>query len=50
MGVALLIAACYLIFSAGVTGVTAYFANATIQRVVRVGHPGLGVQFGTLRP
>ncbi len=37
-----------LIFSAGVTGVTAYFANATINDWFGCRHPGLGDQFGTL--
>ena len=48
MGVALLIAACYLIFSAGVTGVTAYFANTTIDDWFGVDIPVWVFEFGTL--
>ena len=48
MGVALLIAACYLIFSAGVTGVTAYFANTTIDDWIGVDIPVWVFEFGTL--
>ena len=48
MGVALLIAACYLIFSAGVTGVTAYFANTTINDWFGVDIPVWVFEFGTL--
>ena len=48
MGVALLIAACYLIFSAGVTGVTAYFANTTINDWIGVDIPVWVFEFGTL--
>jgi amino acid transporter len=48
MGVALLIAACYLIFAAGVTGVTAYFANNTIDDWFGVDIPVWVFEFGTL--
>jgi amino acid transporter len=48
MGVALRIAACYLIFSAGVTGVTAYFANTTINDWIGVDIPVWVFEFGTL--
>lgn len=48
MGVALLIAACYLIFSAGVTGVTGYFANATFNDWFSVDIPVWIFEFGTL--
>jgi amino acid transporter len=48
MGVALLIAACYLIFSAGVTGVTAYFANSTFNDWFGVDIPVWVFEFGTL--
>jgi amino acid transporter len=48
MGVALLIAACYLIFAAGVTGVTAYFANNTIDDWFGVDIPVWIFEFGTL--
>ena len=48
MGVALLIAACYLIFSAGVTGVTAYFANTTLNDWIGVDIPVWVFEFGTL--
>jgi amino acid transporter len=48
MGVALLIAACYTIFSAGVTGVTAYFANATFNDWFSVDIPVWVWEFGTI--
>ena len=48
MGVALLIAACYLIFSAGVTGVTAYFANTTFNDWFGWDIPVWVFEFGTL--
>ena len=48
MGVALLIAACYTIFSAGVTGVTAYFANTTFNDWFGVDIPVWVWEFGTL--
>ena len=48
MGVALLIAACYLIFAAGVTGVTAYFANSTIDDWFGVDIPVWVFEFGTV--
>jgi amino acid transporter len=48
MGVALLIAACYLIFAAGVTGVTAYFANNTIDDWFGVDIPVWVFEFGTV--
>jgi amino acid transporter len=48
MGVALLIAACYTLFAAGVTGVTAYFANATFNDWFSVDVPVWVWEFGTL--
>jgi amino acid transporter len=48
MGVALLIAACYTIFAAGVTGVTAYFANATFNDWFSLDIPVWAWEFGTL--
>ncbi|MDP9255630.1 MAG: APC family permease [Actinomycetota bacterium] len=48
MGVALLIAACYTLFAAGVTGVTAYFANATFNDWFSVDIPVWVWEFGTL--
>jgi amino acid transporter len=48
MGTALLIAACYTIFAAGVTGVTAYFANATFNDWFSVDVPVWVWEFGTL--
>jgi amino acid transporter len=48
MGVALLIAACYTIFAAGVTGVTAYFANATVNDWFSLDIPVWAWEFGTL--
>ena len=48
MGTALLIAACYTIFAAGVTGVTAYFANATFNDWFSVDIPVWVWEFGTL--
>jgi amino acid transporter len=48
MGVALLIAACYTIFSAGVTGVTAYFANTTFNDWFSVDVPVWVWEFGTV--
>ena len=48
MGIALLIAACYTIFAAGVTGVTAYFANATFNDWFSVDIPVWAWEFGTL--
>ena len=48
MGVALLIAACYTIFAAGVTGVTAYFANTTFNDWFSVDIPVWVWEFGTL--
>jgi amino acid transporter len=48
MGVALLIAACYTIFAAGVTGVTAYFANTTVNDWFGVDVPVWVWEFGTL--
>ena len=48
MGVALLIAACYTIFSAGVTGVTAYFANTTFNDWFGVDIPVWVWEFGTI--
>ena len=48
MGVALLIAACYTIFAAGVTGVTAYFANTTFNDWFSVDIPVWAWEFGTL--
>jgi amino acid transporter len=48
MGVALLIAACYTVFAAGVTGVTAYFANATVNDWFSVDIPVWVWEFGTL--
>jgi amino acid transporter len=44
MGTALLIAACYIIFCAGVTGVTAYFVNATLQDWIGWGPPVWAVE------
>ena len=46
--VALLIAACYTIFSAGVMGVTAYFANTTFNDWFSVDIPVWVWEFGTL--
>jgi amino acid transporter len=48
MGVALLIAACYTLFTAGVTGVTAYFANATFNDWFSLDIPVWAWEFGTL--
>jgi amino acid transporter len=48
MGVALLIAACYTLFAAGVTGVTAYFAHATVQDWFGLDVPVWVWEFGTL--
>jgi amino acid transporter len=48
MGVALLIAACYTLFTAGVTGVTAYFGNATFNDWFSVDIPVWVWEFGTL--
>jgi amino acid transporter len=48
MGVALLIAACYTLFTAGVMGVTAYFANATVNDWFGVDIPVWVWLFGTL--
>jgi amino acid transporter len=48
MGTALLIAACYTLFTAGVTGVTAYFANATFNDWFSVDIPVWVWEFGTL--
>jgi amino acid transporter len=48
MGTALLIAACYVIFSAGVTGVTAYFVNTTLADWVGWGPPVWIVEILTL--
>jgi amino acid transporter len=48
MGVALLIAACYTIFAAGVTGVTAYFANATVNDWFSLDVPVWAWELGTL--
>jgi amino acid transporter len=48
MGTALLIAACYTVFAAGVTGVTAYFANATFNDWFSVDVPVWVWEFGTL--
>lgn len=48
MGTALLITACYTIFAAGVTGVTAYFANATFNDWFSVDIPVWVWEFGTL--
>jgi amino acid transporter len=48
MGTALLIAACYTVFAAGVTGVTAYFANTTINDWFSVDIPVWVIEFGTL--
>ena len=48
MGVALLIAACYTIFAAGVTGVTAYFANTTVNDWFGVDIPVWVWEFGTI--
>jgi amino acid transporter len=48
MGTALLIAACYTIFAAGVTGVTAYFAHATVSDWFSLDIPVWVWEFGTL--
>ena len=48
MGTALLIAACYTVFAAGVTGVTAYFANTTMNDWFGVDIPVWVIEFGTL--
>jgi amino acid transporter len=48
MGTALLIAACYTVFAAGVTGVTAYFANTTFNDWFGVDIPVWVWEFGTL--
>ena len=48
MGTALLITACYTIFAAGVTGVTAYFANTTFNDWFGVDIPVWVWEFGTL--
>jgi amino acid transporter len=48
MGTALLIAACSTVFAAGVTGVTAYFANATFNDWFSVDIPVWVWEFGTL--
>jgi amino acid transporter len=48
MGTALLIAACYTVFSAGVAGVTAYFANTTINDWFGIDIPVWVFEFGTL--
>ncbi len=48
MGTALLIAGCYIIFSAGVTGVTAYFVNTSIADWTGLDIPVWLIEFGTL--
>ena len=48
MGTALLMAFCYLVFSAAVTGVTAYFANSTINEWFGVDVPVWVFLFGTI--
>ncbi len=48
MGTAVLIAGCYIFFSAGVAGVTAYFTNATLQDWVGWGPPVWLVEVVTL--
>jgi amino acid transporter len=48
MGTALLIAACYTVFAAGVMGVTAYFANATFNSWFSVDIPVWVFEFGLL--
>jgi amino acid transporter len=48
MGTALLIAACYTVFSAGVMGVTAYFANTTFNDWFSADIPVWVFEFGTL--
>jgi amino acid transporter len=48
MGTALLIAACYTVFTAGVTGVTAYFANTTFNDWFGVDVPVWIWEFGTV--
>jgi amino acid transporter len=48
MGTALLIAACYTVFAAGVTGVTAYFANSTVNDWFGLDIPVWIWEFGTL--
>jgi amino acid transporter len=48
MGTALLIASCYIIFTAGVSGVTAYFANDTVKDWTGINIPAWVILFGTL--
>ena len=48
MGTAILIAGCYIFFSAGVAGVTAYFLNATMQDWVGWGPSVILIEFATL--
>jgi amino acid transporter len=48
MGTAVLIAGCYIFFSAGVAGVTAYFTNATLQDWIGWGPPVWAVEAITL--
>ena len=45
MGVGVAIAACYILFTAGVKGVTAYFANTTINDWFGIDIP-VCVEFG----
>ena len=48
MGTALLMAFCYLVFSGAVTGVTAYFANSTLNEWFGVDVPVWVFLFGTI--
>lgn len=48
MGTAITIAGCYIFFAAGVTGVTAYFANTTILDWTGADIPVWIIEFGTL--
>jgi amino acid transporter len=48
LGAAFTIAGCYIFFSAGVTGVTAYFANATLLDWTGADIPVWVIEFGTL--
>ena len=48
MGTALLIAGCYIFFAAGVTGVTAYFLNATLNDWIGWGPPVWLAEIGTV--
>ncbi len=48
MGTATTIAGCYIAFAAGVTGVTAYFANSTIADWTGIDVPVWAIEFGSL--